>query len=274
MSKKAIYAILLAILLPLSCYLAMRYYSNQALSMPPRFFPDSVQSRQVDGKMVTDTFWHTLSNFKLTNQLGEPVTLDKYRGKIIVADFFFTSCPTICPPLALNMKRLQKSITNAQRVGDLTNHNVQFVSFTMDPERDSVPKLKAWADRFQIDPEQWDLLTGDKKTIYDLALNDMKIGLVDGKGIDTSFIHTDHFVLIDSSRIIRGFYHGLDSASLAKLSRDLVILTLEKDHSKKGALAGKFNLLAIVFLMAAIAVGLFLIIFKKKKNVDANLGQE
>lgn len=274
MNKKALYGILIAIILPLTCYFIIGHYSEQAVALPHRFFPDSINSTLKDGKKVSDTVWHRISDFKLTNQLGETVTLDKYRGKILVADFFFTHCPTICPPLTRNMKRLQGSITNSERVGDRTNNDVQFVSFSIDPERDSVHQLKAWADRFQINPQQWDLLTGDKKTIYDLALKDMRIGLVDGKGIDTSFIHTDHFVLIDTSRVIRGFYHGLDSASLARISRDIVLLTLEKNPNEKNALSGQLNLLSIVFLIAAVLVGLFLILFKKKKNVDPVVDQK
>ncbi|MFV0604420.1 MAG: SCO family protein [Niabella sp.] len=271
MNKKALLAVLLALMLPLTCYLIIRQYSDAALEMPQRFLPDSITTVQQRGKQVTDTSWHKLSNFTLTNQLGETVTLNKYSNKIIIANFFFTHCPTICPPLTLNMKALQQSITNSKRVGDKTNHSVQFLSFSIDPERDSVPKLKEWADRFQINPEQWDLLTGDKKTIYDLALNDMKLAVVDGGGIDTSFIHTDHFVLIDSSHNIRGYYHGLDSADIKKLSKDIILLTLEKNPNKTSALAGKLKLLAIVFLIAAMGVGIFLIIFKKNKHVEAGI---
>ncbi len=268
LNKKAIYGLLIAMVLPLVCYFVVKHFSDRIVTLPPRFFPDSINTVLKDGKKVTDTTWHRISDFKLTNQLGETVTLDKYRGKTIIADFFFTHCPTICPRLTLNMRRLQQSVVNSERVGDRTNKDVQFLSFSIDPERDSVHQLKTWADRFQVNPEQWDLLTGDKKTIYDLALNDMKIGLVDGKGIDTSFIHTDHFVLIDSSRVIRGFYHGLDSNSLARLSNDLILLTLEKKPNEKGALSGQLNFLAFVFLIAAVMVGLFLIVFKKKKNAE------
>ena len=87
-----------------------------------------------------------------------------------------------------------------------------------------------------MDPDQWDLLTGDKKTIYDLALKELKLGLVDGNGLDSSFIHTDHFVLIDGKRNIRGYYHGLDEKDLKLIARDAVLLTLERDKSKKSKL--------------------------------------
>lgn len=274
MNKKGLLAVLLACLLPLLCYFIISHYSEKSITMPGHYIADSINPHLKNGKEIYDTAWHQISDFKLINQLGDTVTLNTYKNKIIIADFFFTHCTTICPALTVNMRRLQQSITNAQKVGDNTNPYIQFLSFSIDPERDSVARLKAWADRFQINPENWDLLTGDKKTIYDLALNDMKIGIADGKGIDTSFIHTDHFVLIDSLHNIRGYYHGLDSASLAKLTEDLVLLTLEKDHHKKSELAKNINLLAIMFVIVAIAVGLFLILFKNKKNVDTRMEEK
>lgn len=128
-----------------------------------------------------------------------------------------------------------------------------------------MPRLKGWADRFQINPEQWWLLTGNKQEIYDLALNEMKVGLQDGEGVDTSFIHSDKFILIDSSRHVRGFYDGLDSASLSRLSSDLVLLTMEKDPARKSFFAGKLQLIAVVFLLAIFGVGLLLFVIRKKQ---------
>lgn len=234
--------------------------------MPPHYYPDSVIVTTKNGKRSTDTVWHRLKDFSMTNQLGKPVSWDSMRGKIVIADFFFTHCPTICIPMARNMGRLQRSITNAQQVGDNTNPYVQFLSFSIDPERDSVPRLKYWADRFQVNPDQWWLLTGDKKTIYNLALNEMKLGMVDGEGVDSNYTHSDKFVLIDSSRHVRGYYDGLDSVSLAKLSKDIILLTLEKGPHEKSFLAGKLQLIAIVFLIVIAGLGVFLYLFRKKPN--------
>lgn len=259
-------------MLPLVCYLVIRNYSNEALSMPRYYMPDSIGTKLENGKQVADTIWHKVPDFALINQMGDTVRLSDLDGKIVIADFFFTRCPTICPALTANMKALEEAITNAQRVGDKTNQNIHYLSFSVDPERDSFPELKKWADRFQVNPEQWDLLTGDKKTIYDLAIDHLKLGLVDGKGIDTSFIHTDHFVLIDGHRHIRGYYHGLDSADLKQLSRDAVMLTLEKDRTQKSGLPVKT--LAIAFLITAVAVGLFMILFKKEKNAPNHLEEK
>ena len=266
MNQKALYAVMLAILLPLFCYFIVKRYSESAITMPRHYLPDSVIVKIKRGKQVVDTAWHRIADFSLTNQLGKNVSWDDMKGKIVIADFFFTHCPTICPGLTRNMKRLQESVTNGQRVGDRSNPSVHFLSFSIDPERDSVERLKYWADRFQINPDQWWLLTGNKKNIYDLIINEMKIPAEDGHGIDTSFMHTDHFVLIDSNRYVRGYYHGLDSASLAKLSQDIVLLTLERGSKEKSFFAGKLQLIAVVLLITMIAVGLLLYFFRKKNT--------
>jgi protein SCO1/2 len=267
---KALYALLIALVLPVVCYFIIKKYSDELITVPGHFIADSVSTRTIRGKKTSDTIWHKVPDFELTNQLGEKVSLKDLEGKIIVADFFFTHCPTICPKMTQNMKRLQQSIMNSQTVGDRRPDFIQFLSFSIDPERDSVTELKKWADRFQVDPDNWWLLTGDKKTIYNLALNDMKIFVEDGQEVDSNFIHTDHFVLIDRNRTIRGrpgqAYHGLDTTSLAQLSQDIIFLTLEKDRTKKGFLAGKLELIAIVLLLTLIGVGLLLLMFRKKKS--------
>jgi len=273
LNKTALYAILLAALLPLVCYFVVKGFSDSAIHMPRHYFPDSISTRTERGKQVTDTVWHRLADFKLANQQGDSASWDKLRGKVIVADFFFTHCPTICPPMTRNMKWVQTSITNAQRVGDKTPDFLHFLSFSIDPERDSVPELKKWADRFQINPQQWWLLTGDRRTIYDMAINEMKLGTIDGKGIDTNFVHSDYFVLIDTNRLVRGYYHGLDSADLARLSNDIIFLNMEKDPRRRSFFAGKLEIMGVAFIAAIIGVGL-LLFFIKKRNNDVSTGVE
>lgn len=267
------YALMLAVLVPLLCYFIVKRFSDTAIAMPRHYLADSTFIKTVKGKKITDTAWHKLPDFSLINQQGDTVSWNGLKGKVVVADFFFTHCPTICPPLTRNMQLLQQSINNAQRVGDKTPDFLHFLSFSIDPERDSVPRLKQWADRFQINPEQWWLLTGNKKEIYDLAISDMKIGVVDGQGVDTSFMHTDYFVLIDSNRHVRGYYHGLDSASLRQLSGDIIFLTMEKDPNRKSLFAGKLQLIAVVFLVAILAVAI-LLFFLRKKETYAEPGLE
>jgi protein SCO1 len=270
-NKKAIYALMLAALLPLVSYLLIKNYSDSAVVMPRHYLPDTIINVVKNGKNVSDTVWHRLPDFSLINQQGDTVSWKGLEGKVVVADFFFTHCPTICPALTRNMKHLQESINNAQRVGDKTPDFIHFLSFSIDPERDSVPRLKHWADRYQVNPEQWWLLTGEKRVIYDMAINDMKVGLVDGHGIDTSFLHTDYFVLIDQRRQVRGYYRGLDSMDLRRVANDIVMLSMEKDPAKKGFLAGKLEIMMIAFFAALVGVVALLFILRKKKNVTTDL---
>src|SRR5205809_37510 len=112
---------MLALLLPLVCYLIVKSKSDSAVTMPRHYLPDTVITITRKGKMVDDTVWHQLTNFSLINQEGKKVSWDSLRGKIIIADFFFTHCPSICPAMTMNMKRMAESIRNGERVGDLTN---------------------------------------------------------------------------------------------------------------------------------------------------------
>ncbi len=257
---------MVALLLPLVAYFIVKRQSENAIHMPPHYYADTVNEVVKKGKKEYDTVWHKVKDFTLTNQEGKTITWDSLKGKIVIADLFFTRCPTICPGMTRNMKRLAESIHNGKKVGDRTNRLVHFISFSIDPERDSVERLKYWADRFQVDPELWWLLTGDKRTIYDLALQEMKVGVEDGEDIDTNFIHSDKFILIDSNRHVRGYYSGLDSASLARLSADLVLLTMEKDPNRKSFFAGKLQTIAVVFLLAIFGVGLLFFLLRKKNN--------
>jgi protein SCO1/2 len=264
LNKKAFYALILALFVPMICYFIVKKYSDSAVVMPRHYLPDTVLTHTHKGKQVYDTVWHKISDFTLTNQLGKQVSLSQLKGKIIVADFFFTHCPTICPGLTRNMKQLQDSISNARRVGTKTPDFFHLLSFSIDPERDSVQRLKQWADRFQVNPDQWWLLTGEKKKIYDMVIEEMKVGLVDGHGVDTSFIHSDLFVLIDTNRHVRGYYHGLEEESIAKLSNDIILLTMEKDPNKKSFLSGQLPVIAVALLLTFIGVGLLLMFLRKK----------
>ena len=109
MSKKAILALVLAALVPAISYLLVKFYSERAVQMPPRWFYDSVVVTEKNGKKITDTVWHQVKNISFTNQLGQQVSLYDIKGKVIVMDFFFTRCPTICPGMARAMKKLQDS---------------------------------------------------------------------------------------------------------------------------------------------------------------------
>jgi protein SCO1/2 len=240
--------------------------------MPRHFIPDSIVSVTRNGKIYNDTVWHKVPDFKLTTQLGQQVSMKDAPGKIIVADFFFTHCPTICPTMTRAMKLLQNGIKSNERVGNREATFVQFMSLSVDPERDSVPQLKKWNDAFQINPSDWWLLTGSKKDIYDFSNKELRLIAVDGAHVDSNFIHTDMFVLLDTNRYIRGYYHvllpdrSIDTATLARLSQDIVVLSLEKDPKAKSFLAGKLELIAIVFGVAIIGVIILAVYLNKDKK--------
>jgi len=223
--RKAI-AIGVVLVLPVMSYLIVERLSRGAVRMPRRYFSDSVVMVTTEGKTRPDTQWHKVRPFTLTNQFGREVSLDEWKGRIIIADFIFTSCPTVCPTLTRNMKRLQDAFRK-------TDSLVRFVSFTVDPVRDSAARLKAYGDRFRIDHDTWWMLTGPKAEIYDIALNEFKANIAQAEGVDTGFIHTDKFFLLDRDRVVRGWYSGLDSVRLDEVIRDVVLLNMERDKKKK-----------------------------------------
>jgi protein SCO1/2 len=226
MKKTTIIALLVVAVLPVISYLLVEDLSKDAVQMPRRYFYDTVVVKKEKGRDVNDTVWHKVRPFKLKNQFGKEVGLDDLNGKIVIADFFFTSCPSICPKLTRNMKRLQDAFKKTDTI-------VRFVSFTVDPERDSVSKIKAYGDRFSIDHDTWWMLTGDRKEIYDIALNEFKASIASEGNIDTGFIHTEKFFLLDRDKVVRGWYNGLDSVNLDRLIKDVVLLNMERDKKKK-----------------------------------------
>ena len=226
MKKTTLFALLMVTLLPIASYLYVSSLSKDAIKMPRRYFYDTVVVKMEKGKKVNDTVWHKVRPFKLKNQFGKEVGLEDWGGKIIIADFFFTSCPSICPKLTRNMKKLQTAFKK-------TDSLVRFVSFTVDPVRDTVQALKAYGDKFGIDHDTWFMLTGDRKELYDIALNEFKASIASNGNIDTGFIHTDRFFLLDKERVVRGWYNGLDSVNLDKLIKDVVLLNMERDKKKK-----------------------------------------
>ena len=233
MSRKAFVALLIVVLLPVVGYLLVKRLSEDSITMPIHYYPDTVINKIVNGKRVSDTIWHKVSNFELTNQLGSVVALSDLEGKIIVADFFFTRCPSICPTLTKNMKSLQDGLKKKDTRNPVDTSFVHFLSFSVDPERDSPVVLKKYADKYGINPDVWWLLTGPKKIIYDIALHELKLPAQDGESIDSNFIHSQRFVLLDRNRIVRGYYNGLDTSALSKLAEDLTLLMLERDKNKK-----------------------------------------
>jgi len=264
-SKKALLALCIAVLIPLISYLLVKHFGDEAVVMPRRFYDDSIITKVKDGKETTDTVWHQVKNISLTNQLGNTVTLDQLNGKVLVIDFFFTHCGSICPALTRNMKKLQDAIKRQDNMKYADTNFVQLLSFSVDPERDSVPVLKKYADRNNVNHDVWWMLTGPKKTIYDFAFEELKVDKYNDDPIDSSFVHTSRFTLLDKNRIVRGYYNGLDDSSLARLSNDIVLLMLETDKKKKSLLFTEVAAIWPIFIIVIVAVIIFMFFNRKPK---------
>jgi len=249
---------MLAILLPLAGYFLVKYYSKDAVHIPPRYFYDSVETKGKGNKTINDTAWHKVKNISFTNQLGKQVSLDDLKGKVLVINFFFTRCPSICPGLARNMKKLQKSFVKNADI-------VQFISISVDPVNDSVERLRKFADRFDVNHDSWWFVTGDKKEIYDFAMNEMKASIAD-TNVDTAFIHTENFFLVDSNRVVRGWYNGFDTAKQQQLVRDIPTLMLERDKKSPSILRGFIPYLPVIFIGIGMIILLLTILNRIKKR--------
>ena len=184
----------------------------------PVYQPAQVNAEMVDSTIQHVKKYHTIGDFSLTNQNGETVTAHDYEGKIYVADFFFTTCQTICPIMTDHMLQIQEKLKN--------DASVLLLSHTVTPEIDSVAQLKKYALEKGVDDKKWNLVTGDKKEIYDLARKSY-LAAKDNPYSENDLIHTENFILVDSKKRIRGFYDGTNLEAISKLLEDIKILKEE-----------------------------------------------
>ncbi|MDB4098428.1 SCO family protein [Polaribacter sp.] len=181
--------------------------------------PADVNPRLVDFSMKHITKDHTIADFELTNQNGQKITNKNYKDKIYVADFFFTRCQTICINMAYNMGELQDFYKN--------DDDILFLSHSVTPIIDSVAALKEYADRKGVIDGKWNITTGAKKHIYELARKSYFAVLDEGNGDENDFIHTEQFVLVDKEKRIRGYYDGTEKEQMEKLKKDILLLKEE-----------------------------------------------
>jgi protein SCO1/2 len=233
-NKKFIIGLAVAFLLPLSFYFIARYLSKDKIHMPGYYGIERVDSQATDGKMRYDTVYHNVGDLQATNQLGEAISTNTdLKGRILVVNFFFVDCPTICPKLTGNMTMLQRAFRKNPKMENNLDASVQFLSVTVNPAHDTFALLRAYADRYRADHDHWWFLTGDKKNIYDFARNELHLAVGPGDGGAEDFLHTERLTLIDKDRHIRGYYDGLDTVQLRKCADDIVLLSMEKEHKKE-----------------------------------------
>lgn len=228
---KFILGFAVALGLPLSFYLIAKGLGKDKLHMPRYYIADHVDSQLVDGKMQYDTIYHKAGELEAINQYGDKIGLNRsLPGRILVINFFFTTCPTVCPQLMQHMKQLH---TAYKPTPMKKNDNiVQFISITVNPERDSFQALTAYGKKYGADFNRWWFLTGDKKALYNYARNELHIVAPEGNGGADDFIHSQQIVLLDKDRNIRGYYDGLNEVDIDKCAFAIGQLNLEKKHGR------------------------------------------
>lgn len=192
------------------------YNALQPKERLPIYQPNMVNAELVDSTLQHVKKYHRIADFSLLNQNGDTITQENYRDKIYVSDFFFTTCPTICPIMTANLVEVQAALAN--------DPEVLLLSHSVTPEIDSVAQLKKYAIEKGVNDAKWNLVTGDKKQIYELARKSYLAVQEDGDGGPFDMIHTENFILVDKQRRIRGFYDGTKEEEMDRLLSDIEIL--------------------------------------------------
>lgn len=200
-------------------FVPILYFLVKPKSVLPVYNPVDVNPRLVDDAVKHINKNHKVSDFSLINQNGDTITQNDFEGKIYVADFFFTRCQTICPIMTINMGELQEYFKD--------DDEIKFLSHSVTPIIDSVPVLRAYADKKGVIDGKWELTTGNKKHLYELARKSYFAVLDEGDGGDQDFIHTEQFILVDKKKQIRGFYDGTDAKEMQRIINDIEILKNE-----------------------------------------------
>ena len=199
---------------------ALFYQALKPQKVLPVYQPAMVAPELVDESIQYVKKYHTIAPFSMTNQNGETITEQDYDNVIYVADFFFTTCPSICPIMTKNMAMLQEKLTQFP--------NVKLLSYSVTPKIDSVAQLKRYALQNKVDDNRWNLVTGSKKEIYQLARKSYLVVKDDGDGGPFDMIHTENFVLVDKQKRIRGYYDGTQAAAMEEILNDIAVLIQEK----------------------------------------------
>lgn len=200
---------------------SFNYVQTQEKKLPI-YSPSMVSDELVEEDLRYVKKYHRISDFSLLNQNGNNVTQEDYKNKIYVADFFFTTCPDICPIMTGNMLYLQENLKET---------NVMLASFSVTPKIDTVEVLKEYSTLKGVDDSRWNLMTGDKKQIYDLARKSYLVAKAIPDGKNHGMIHTENFVLVDRDKRIRGYYDGTNIEDMDKLLDDIQILIKSYENS-------------------------------------------
>ena len=197
--------------------LLFTFSCKQHSSAPlPIYNPSDLNAELVDKSLLNKNENHRIAEFTLVNQNGDTITQDDYKDKVYVADFFFTRCPGICPIMTDNMEKLQEEFAD--------NRDFMLLSHSVTPIKDSISILRHYADDHGVIDSKWNITTGNKKHIYELARKNYFAVVEQGDGGLQDFIHTPNFILIDKEKQIRGIYDGTDDGEIQRIIGDIKIL--------------------------------------------------
>jgi protein SCO1 len=195
---------------------------NQQLALPILGEREVVQ-REVNGKQVSDTLYARIPDFAFINQDSQQVTNQTFAGKVYVTDFFFTTCPSICPKMKSQLLRVYEKFKD--------NPRVMLLSHSIDPQHDTVAVLRDYAQRLQVSSQKWHFVTGEKDAIYGMAKHYLVSAMEDGDQ-PGGFTHSGHFVLVDAKGHIRGIYEGTVAESVDQLMLDIPVLLKENNNGQ------------------------------------------
>ncbi|MGK4566616.1 SCO family protein [Flavobacterium sp. 3HN19-14] len=202
-------------------FLSISYQLLRPKKTLPIMNPSDVNPEMVDSTVQYIAKNHTIADFSFTNQNGKTITQKDYEGKIYVADFFFTTCQSICPKMTANLVDVQKAFLN--------NPKVMLLSHSVTPDTDNVAMLKKYAIEKGVVDSKWNLVTGDKKAIYGIARKSYLAVKTSTAAEMYDMVHTENFILVDTKRRIRGFYDGTKKEDIQKLISDIDLLLTEED---------------------------------------------
>lgn len=220
-SESRKYLLLFALLLGPGLILIFLSKSDHSFKTLP-YFGNKEAIHSVAGTDVPDTIYHSVPDFSFTNQFGENTTMENFDGDIMVVDFFFTTCPTICPIMTKQMARLQWMLEDA------AYDDVSFLSHTVNPSNDTPEILLAYGEEEGADFEKWTFVTGDQEEIFEQGFQGYLLSTQEDSGAPGGFLHSSMFVLVDRDRHIRGFYDGTSSKEVDDLVTDIKMLKKEE----------------------------------------------
>lgn len=225
--KLRVWALVLVIGLPVFFILTFRGLKKIPRPKTPQpMFTDSLEvKKNLYGEIDTLAVYHRIPNLKFETQFGDTLELDSLKGKLYIANFFFASCPGICPKMTSSMAKVQEAFAK--------DEVIRLVSFTVDPERDNPEVLREYANRHQAIPGKWFFLRGSKEQTYALAEKGFKLtAIADAPDEIEKIAHSERFVLVDWNGHIRGYYPGTDSARIVKLSQDAFMIKREYERGQ------------------------------------------